>query len=104
MRFLIRGRIPKEERNPINRFLIWVYHPVARLALRWRYVVVTLAVVAVLATGLVYLALGSEFMPPLWEETIMYMPVARRTSGRRRLRSSITYATRWPQSCTRAQR
>jgi Cu(I)/Ag(I) efflux system membrane protein CusA/SilA len=76
MTLLIRGRIPPEERNPINRFLIRAYHPFAHWALRWRYVVVLLAVLAVLATVPVYLNLGSEFMPPLWEETIMYMPVA----------------------------
>ncbi len=76
MTFLIRGRIPKEEKNPVNRFLIWLYHPAARLALRWRYAMVVLAVLLVLATVPVYLGLGSEFMPPLWEETIMYMPVS----------------------------
>jgi Cu(I)/Ag(I) efflux system membrane protein CusA/SilA len=64
MTLLIRGRIPKEERNPINRLLIRAYHPVARLALRWRYVTVVLAIVAVLATVPVYFGLGSEFMPP----------------------------------------
>jgi len=76
MTLLIRGRIRPEERNPVNRALIWLYHPVARLALRWRYMMVVLAIVAVLATVPIYLGLGSEFMPPLWEESIMYMPVA----------------------------
>ncbi|MGH7231929.1 MAG: efflux RND transporter permease subunit [Nitrospiraceae bacterium] len=76
MTLLIRGRIPAEEKNPINRLLIRAYHPFAHWALRWRYVVVVLAVLVVLATVPVYLLLGSEFMPPLWEETIMYMPVA----------------------------
>src|SRR5437870_4313630 len=54
MTLLIRGRIPREEKNPINRFLIWLYHPVARLALRWRYVVVLLAVLLIFATVPVY--------------------------------------------------
>ena len=76
MTLLISGRIPTEETNPVNRFLIWAYNPAARLALRWRYVMVLLALAAVLATVPIYLSLGSEFMPPLWEETIMYMPVA----------------------------
>jgi Cu(I)/Ag(I) efflux system membrane protein CusA/SilA len=75
MTLLIRGRIAKEEKNPVNRLLIWAYHPVARLALRWRYVMVVLAIVAVLATVPVYLGLGSEFMPPLWEESLLYMPM-----------------------------
>ncbi|MBI2826501.1 MAG: efflux RND transporter permease subunit [Planctomycetia bacterium] len=76
MTVLIRGRIPKEEKNPVNRALIWLYHPLARLALRGRYFMVVLAVVATAAIVPIYLGLGSEFMPPLWEETIMYMPVS----------------------------
>lgn len=76
MTLLIRGRIPAEEKNPLNRFLIWSYHPIAAFTLRWRYAVVLLAVAAVAITIPIYFALGTEFMPPLWEETIMYMPVA----------------------------
>ena len=76
MRLLIRGRIPSEEKNPINRFLIWVYHPFARFALKNRYFMVVLALVAVAAIVPIFMSLGSEFMPPLWEGTIMYMPVA----------------------------
>ena len=75
MTLLIRGRIPAEAKNPFNRLLIWVYHPFARFALRWRYLMVVLAIVAVLATVPVYLSLGSEFMPPLWEESLVYMPM-----------------------------
>ncbi|HJT76874.1 MAG TPA: CusA/CzcA family heavy metal efflux RND transporter [Gemmataceae bacterium] len=75
MTLLIRGRIPKEEKNPVNRLLIRAYHPVARLALRWRYVMVLLAVLAVLAIVPIYRGLGSEFMPPLWEESLLYMPM-----------------------------
>ena len=76
MTLLIRGRIPKEEKNPVNRLLVWAYRPFARLALRFRYVMVVLAILAVLAVIPVYRSLGSEFMPPLWEETAMYMPNA----------------------------
>lgn len=76
MTLLIRGKIPREEKNPVNRLLIWLYHPFARLALRFRYVMVLLAIAAVAATVPIYRSLGSEFMPPLWEGTIMYMPVA----------------------------
>jgi Cu(I)/Ag(I) efflux system membrane protein CusA/SilA len=75
MTVLIRGRVPPEEKNPVNRLLIWLYRPAARLALRWRYLMVVLAAVAVLATIPVYVSLGSEFMPPLWEESILYMPM-----------------------------
>jgi Cu(I)/Ag(I) efflux system membrane protein CusA/SilA len=76
MTLLIRGRVPAEERNPLNRLLIGVYHPFARLALRGRYLMVLLAALAVLAIVPIYYRLGSEFMPPLWEETSMFMPVS----------------------------
>src|SRR5216683_1544696 len=89
MTLLIRGRVPKEEKNPINRFLIWLYHPFARLALRWRYVMVMLAILAVLATVPIYLGLGSEFMPPLWEGTLMYMPVASPAASIQTMREAI---------------
>jgi Cu(I)/Ag(I) efflux system membrane protein CusA/SilA len=74
MMLLIRGRVPAEERNPINRALIWVYHPIAKLALKFRYVMVVIAVLAIAAIVPIYNSLGSEFMPPLWEETVLYMP------------------------------
>jgi Cu(I)/Ag(I) efflux system membrane protein CusA/SilA len=74
MVLLIRGKIPREESNPINRFLIWVYHPLARWALRLRYGMIAIAMLAVAAIVPIYYSLGSEFMPPLWEETILYMP------------------------------
>ena len=74
MTLLIRGRIPPEEKNPINRLLIWLYHPFARLALA-----VSLPHGAAGGGGdrghLADLpSLGSEFMPPLWEESLLYMP------------------------------
>jgi Cu(I)/Ag(I) efflux system membrane protein CusA/SilA len=76
MRLLIRGRIPREEKNPINRFLIWAYRPVAATALRWRYAMIVAALAAVAMIFPIYSRLGSEFMPPLWEESILYMPAA----------------------------
>jgi len=74
MVLLIRGKIIPEEKNPLNRFLIWVYAPVLRLALRWKKTMLVLAVLAMLATVPVFLKLGSEFMPPLYEGTLFYMP------------------------------
>ncbi|MEP6859324.1 MAG: CusA/CzcA family heavy metal efflux RND transporter, partial [Deltaproteobacteria bacterium] len=71
----IRGRIPKEEKNPINRFLIWAYHPFVRLVLRHRIATLVTAVVVLGATVPIYLRLGSEFMPPLYEGTVLYMPI-----------------------------
>ncbi len=76
MVWLIRGRIAPQERNPINRMLIWLYRPLVSGALRVRWLVVILAVVAVGSSVPLYGKLGSEFMPPLNEGTILYMPTA----------------------------
>ncbi|HXF05489.1 MAG TPA: CusA/CzcA family heavy metal efflux RND transporter [Blastocatellia bacterium] len=76
MVWLIRGRIAPEERNPINRILIWLYRPLVAGALRARWLVVVLAILAVAASVPLYGKLGSEFMPPLNEGTILYMPTA----------------------------
>jgi Cu(I)/Ag(I) efflux system membrane protein CusA/SilA len=74
MVLLVRGRIAPEHRNPLNRVLTWMYQPVFRLAMRWRWLVVGLAVVFLVLTVPVFRSLGSEFMPPLYEGTLLYMP------------------------------
>ena len=74
MLWLIRGRIVPEHRNPINRFLLWVYGPVAHVALRYKALVLIGAVLVLLATAFPFLRLGSEFMPPLNEGDLLYMP------------------------------
>jgi len=100
MGFFIRGKIPKEEKNLINRFLIWLYHPVIDFVIQWRWrVVITAALIVVwvffpwnrLVTGVFpeggtravalnagalfpYQNIGSEFMPPLYEGDLLYMP------------------------------
>jgi copper/silver efflux system protein len=74
MTLLIRGKLSSEDKNPINRFLIWIYRPVAQLALKWRYVTILIGLIAIAAIIPIYLSLGSEFMPPLWEETLLFMP------------------------------
>jgi Cu(I)/Ag(I) efflux system membrane protein CusA/SilA len=74
MVILIRGRIIPEEKNPINRFLMWVYGPILHFALRWKKTMLVFALLAMLATVPVFLKLGSEFMPPLYEGTLFYMP------------------------------
>ena len=76
MVWLIRGRIAPEARNPINRTLMWFYRPLVSGALRVRWLVVILAIVAVGISVPLYGRLGSEFMPPLNEGTILYMPTA----------------------------
>jgi Cu(I)/Ag(I) efflux system membrane protein CusA/SilA len=100
MGFFIRGKIPAEEKNPINRFLIWLYHPVIDFVIKWRWLVVTLAAALVVwvffpwnklaarllpngpvkewafKVGIIFpfQNIGSEFMPPLYEGDLLYMP------------------------------
>ncbi len=76
MVYLIRGHITPTEKNPINRGLIAAYEPVARFFLRFRGWVITAALALLVMTIPVFLHLGSEFMPPLNEGTILYMPTA----------------------------
>ena len=71
----IRGKIPKEEKNPINRFLMWAYHPFVRFVLRHRVATLIAAAVLMAGTVPVFMRLGSEFMPPLYEGTVLYMPI-----------------------------
>ena len=75
MVLLIRGKIAREARNPLARLLIAVYTPVAHLVFRFRKTTLLLAVLSLVATGPTFLKLGSEFMPPLYEGTLLYMPV-----------------------------
>ena len=70
----IRGKLPQEGKNPINRFLMWVYHPFVRFVLRHRILTLVAAGALMLATVPIFLSLGSEFMPPLNEGTVLYMP------------------------------
>ena len=74
MGLLIRGEIPKEEKNPVNRLMIALYHPVLNLVLRFKKTVLFVAVLLLAATYFPYSKLGSEFMPPLWEGDLLYMP------------------------------
>ena len=72
----IRGRIRSEERNPISRVLVRVYDPICRFALRFRWPVIIGALVLIVVTIPVVKLLGSEFMPPLNEGDLMFMPIA----------------------------
>ncbi|WP_367606681.1 efflux RND transporter permease subunit [Legionella sp. W05-934-2] len=72
---LVRGRIIPEQKHPITRWMQAMYAPVLRLALRYRQFVVGIAIVLAIATIPLYKLIGSEFMPPLYEGTILYMPV-----------------------------
>jgi Cu/Ag efflux pump CusA len=72
----IRGKITPEAKNPVNRFLIWVYQPCVNFVLRHRKLTLALAFGILAATAFPFLQLGKEFMPPLNEGDILYMPTA----------------------------
>jgi Cu(I)/Ag(I) efflux system membrane protein CusA/SilA len=68
------GKIHSEENHPISRVLIRIYEPVCAWALRWRWLVIGGALAVVAATVPIFNHLGSEFMPPLDEGVLLYMP------------------------------
>jgi Cu(I)/Ag(I) efflux system membrane protein CusA/SilA len=100
MGLFIRGKIPPEEKNPINRFLLWLYHPAIDFVIKWRWAVLTAAALLIvwvffpsnaltarllpdgkvkqwaLRAGRIFPCqnIGSEFMPPLYEGDLLYMP------------------------------
>ncbi|MFQ5519022.1 MAG: efflux RND transporter permease subunit, partial [Mariprofundus sp.] len=74
MGYLIRGKIMPEAKNPLNRVLFKLYRPVIRLVLRFKWPTLALALVILIATLFPMQRLGSEFMPPLYEGDLLYMP------------------------------
>ena len=77
MSVLIRGRrLRPESANPISRFFTWLYAPILRLALRWRWAALAVNFAVVPLTVPLLSGIGSEFMPPLYEGTMLYMPTA----------------------------
>jgi Cu(I)/Ag(I) efflux system membrane protein CusA/SilA len=76
MGYLIRGRIPSETSNPINRVLIAGYRPLLEATLRHPIVVIAVAVLALALTAIPISRLGGEFMPPFDEGDLLYMPSA----------------------------
>ena len=74
MGYFIRGKMKKEEDNPITRFLMYIYHPIVDFVMKQRWLVLIIAVVILIATWFPYKKLGSEFMPPLYEGDLLYMP------------------------------
>ena len=75
MTLLIRGKTKTEEENPINRFLHRIYGPAVRFVLANRRKVIVLALIIIAVTVFPFLKLGTEFMPPLYEGSLFYMPV-----------------------------
>jgi len=74
MGYFIRGKIIPEQLNPINRFLHAIHSPVLKLAMRWRALTIILAALLMASTLYPLSKIGSEFMPPLYEGDLLYMP------------------------------
>lgn len=74
MLLFVRGKIMAEGKNPVNRFLIWIYRPVIALVMRWKKTTILLALLVLGISVYPLTKLGSEFMPTLNEGTLLYMP------------------------------
>jgi len=74
MLWLIRGKIRREDENPVNRWFIKMYQPLLAKALYYRKYTVIAALLLILSTALPFWRTGSEFMPPLYEGDLLYMP------------------------------
>ncbi len=75
MYYFMRGKMPREESNPVSTFFIRLYSPVIRWVLKWKKTTIALNIVALLVAVPLFMHLGSEFMPPLDEGSLLYMPV-----------------------------
>ncbi len=76
MLLFIRGKIMPEAKNPVNRFLIWLYRPVIAAVMRWKKTTIVLALLVMAASLYPASRLGSEFMPTLNEGSLLYMPAS----------------------------
>jgi Cu(I)/Ag(I) efflux system membrane protein CusA/SilA len=76
MGYLVRGRIPKEHSNPINRTLLTLYRPLLERVLAFPKVTLAIALLILAATAYPVIRIGGEFMPPLDEGDLLYMPSA----------------------------
>jgi len=74
MTFFVRGKIRSEEKNPLSRFFIRIYRPLIKIVLRWPVPVILISILIFIITIFPYSRLGSEFMPPLNEGDLLYMP------------------------------
>lgn len=75
LRSLMKGKLIPENRNPVANFFIKIYSPVLRLCQRWKKTVICISILIVLGSIPFVLQLGSEFMPPLDEGSLLFMPV-----------------------------
>jgi Cu(I)/Ag(I) efflux system membrane protein CusA/SilA len=75
MFLFIRGKIMPEQKNPVNRFLIWSYRPVIAWVMRWKKITIAGAMIMLALSVFPAMKLGSEFMPTLNEGSLLYMPI-----------------------------
>ncbi|MBX2894773.1 MAG: efflux RND transporter permease subunit [Cyclobacteriaceae bacterium] len=73
--FFMKGKFTDENKNPINRFLERIYEPIIRACMKWRKTTIGINILALLVSIPLLMSLGSEFMPPLDEQSILFMPV-----------------------------
>lgn len=73
--FFMKGKFTDERKNPLNRFLERIYEPVIRTCLKWRKTTIGVNILALAISVPLLMSLGSEFMPPLDEQSILFMPV-----------------------------
>ena len=76
MMLFIRGKIMPEAKNPVNRFLIWIYRPVIKGVMHWKKLTIVAALIVLAVSVYPASKLGSEFMPTLNEGTLLYMPAS----------------------------
>jgi len=73
--FFMKGKFTDGKKNPINRFLEKIYEPIIRVCLKWRKTTIGINILALVVSVPLMMSLGSEFMPPLDEQSILFMPV-----------------------------
>lgn len=75
MVMLLKGKIRPESKHPVSRFFKWIYSPIILLCMRWKKTTIALSLALVLGSIPLVLNLGTEFMPPLDEGSLLFMPV-----------------------------
>lgn len=71
----LKGNVRPESKHPVSRFFLWLYNPIIRWCLKWKKTTLALSLALVLGSIPLILNLGSEFMPPLDEGSLLFMPV-----------------------------
>lgn len=75
MTLFLRGEVRPESKHPVSRFFLWMYNPIIRWCLKWKKITLALSAALVLGSIPLVLRLGTEFMPPLDEGSLLFMPV-----------------------------